>query len=250
MTDYVSGANGFIGKHLMARLPDAIAIPHAQLATYQFQKPFRMFFLSTYGNMHDHDDKNEIFKANVFDLFHVLRQEPEWILYTSSSSVDLPVQTTYSMAKRTAEEALRTVPSCVVRLFSVTGVGEQPQHLIPTLIRSCMTGLAMELVPDATHDFVDVKDVVEVIGYLSRHEHTGLFEVGNGFAITNDEVRCMVEDVCGHKANVFMVHKVRDYDNAEWFSRNPVTMLKKRKTLRKSIEEMVAAYDGTSETSR
>ena len=47
----------------------------------------------------------------------------------------------------------------IVRPFSVTGVGEQDKHLIPNLIKSCLTGQKIPFVPAPVNDYIDVKDL-------------------------------------------------------------------------------------------
>lgn len=249
--NYVTGASGFIGKRLMERLRGhSVAIPHRQITDMWIQPYRRMFFLSAYGNMADHQDVRMMIGANIRD--------PSWLavrtlaleisidsfLLVSSSSVTLPVQTPYSRTKRAAEEMILAtpLPACVVRPYSVTGRGEQPNHLIPTLIRSCLEGTAMDLVPDATHDYVDVEDVVDGLLMLSNRKATGVFELGNGIPITNEEVLSIVESVTGRKANVRIVEKLREFDHDDWFCREPAEGWTPKKHLGQSVAEMVEAY--------
>lgn len=240
-----------MGKHLWHRLTDTetvLAIPHEQLGTYKF-KPFKKFyFLSTYGNIAGQTDVSKIMKANIADLSHVLAFVRETagtsIMFMSSSSVTLPVQTSYSRAKHAAEEMIKNahVPYMIVRPYSVTGVGEQSEHLIPTLIRSCMEGASMELVPDAVHDYVDVEDLVDGIIQLDQRDARGTFEFGGGRGTDNTKVVELVEKACGKKANITVVKQLRDYDNTDWVCRNPAEGWKPKKALEQSIQEMVSAY--------
>jgi nucleoside-diphosphate-sugar epimerase len=199
--------------------------------------------LSAYGNMVHHCSPVMMVRANVRDVLTMLRGFKGWICYMSSSSVTLPVQTPYSRTKRAAEEILQALPdlqSCIVRPYSVTGVGEQKEHLIPTLIRSCMEGTVMPFDPLPVHDFVDVEDVVNSLVNLSESKVTGVVELGNGYPYTNQEVLELVELATGKKANIQVTKSLRSYDNKEWFCKHP--FFHKPKPLLKSIEEMVAAY--------
>lgn len=167
----------------------------------------------------------------------------ESFMFVSTSSVNLPVQTPYSRTKRAAEEVLLSMdslPVCIVRPFSVTGVGEQRSHLIPTLIRSCLHAEHMMFDPVPVHDFIDVDDLCSRMITLADTRTTGVFEFGNGISVSNAEVREIVEDVCGAKANVEMASGLRAYDNQEW--RAKVGIGEPAKPLRQSIEEMVEAY--------
>lgn len=251
--NYLTG-KGFIGKKLLEKI-DAVHIPHDKIQSTKL-KPFDyFFFLSSYGNLASQDDDSKIFKANIEDLISILNQVKKMkfksFVYFSSSSVKLKYQTTYSRCKKAAEEILlaimerHNVPICIVRPFSVTGVGEQEEHLIPTLIRSCMEGEKMKFVGEPTHDFIDVEDVVDGILNLSEHGARGIFELGTGVKAQNEHVLMLVEHITGKKANIDRVSSVRDYDNDSWVSTN----FKSRswgwlakKNLKQSIEEMVEAY--------
>lgn len=244
----ITGAGGFLGQHLIERLSgDTMTIPHDHIQKWGAISCDNFFFLSTYGNMAHQNELWKILMANVTDLVHVLRRiECQSFVYVSSSSVTLPVQTAYSRTKRAAEEMVLAmpVPGCVVRPYSITGVGEQKEHLIPTLIRSCMEGEAVDLVYEPTHDFVDVSDVADGLVELAQAKATGVFEFGRGVAISNEEVLRIVEAACGRSARVRRVDNMRNYDTQEWYCRD----LSKRggwqpkKSLATSIEEMLEAY--------
>lgn len=250
---------GFIGTHLKKQLThelplDYTHIPHEQILTTKL-KPFDAFyFLSTYGNMSTQTDEKAIFQANVGDLLAILLQlktiKFQSFTYISTSSVRLKVQTTYSRSKKAAEELLLAfmerynLPICIIRPYSVTGVGEQEEHLIPTLINAAITGKEINFVPDATHDFIDVDDVAGGILNLSQHSARGIFELGTGKSYTNQQVLNLVEKVTGKKIKVNIVPSLRVYDNDNWVSNN----FKARgygwlpkKTLEQSIKEMYNA---------
>lgn len=250
--NYVTGASGFIGKHLVPKLKGkTVTIPHTHIKEYDFKDFKRFYFLSTYGNMAHHEDPLQILEANIVHPRYVIESilakklHCESFVFTSSSSVLLPVLTQYSVTKRAAEEMLQStsLPYCIVRPYTVTGVGEQKEHLIPTLIRSCMEGYSMEFVPDATHDYVDVEDVVDAILILSKKKSKGIFELGRGVAVTNQEVLDIVEQITGRKANIKVVEQLRDYDTKEWFCKTEGERWPQLKTLKQSIIEMVNAYE-------
>ena len=177
-----------------------------------------------------HTENDKILQANIIDLIHVLQEavkhEFKSFVFISTSSVKLKVQTMYSRTKKAAEEILLAfmenyeVPICIVRPLSITGVGEQPQHLIPTLINSCMTGELVNFVPNSVHDFIDVEDVVDGILNLSDNRARGIFELGSGIKYTNQEVLKIVEKATGKKANINVVNSLRSYDNMDWVSQN------------------------------
>ena len=256
VTNYVTGSGGFLGNHLLKKIEGKTKlIPHKDIATTTLE-PFKyFFFLSTYGNMVFHSEDQKILQANVLDITHTIQQAVkhnfESFVFVSTSSVSLSHQTMYSRTKRAAEEILLSfkekygLPICIVRPFSITGVGEQSNHLIPTLIRSCYEGGVVNFVPKPTHDFIDVEDVVKGILSLSKNSAGGIFELGTGKRYPNQIVLEIVEAVTGKKVNINKVSHFRSYDNADWVSNN----FKARgygwlpeKTLEQSIKEMVKEY--------
>jgi len=255
--DYITGSHGFLGTHLLQALEgtEVTAIPHAKIKTIKL-KPFEsFFFLSAYGNMYSHKDNEKIIQANILDLISIVLQVDggkfNSFVYMSTSSVKLPKQTMYSRTKKASEEVLLSFaekyhkPFCIIRPFSVTGVGEQSEHLIPTLIRSCFEGEQVNLVPSPVHDFIDVDDVAAGIINLSQHRARGIFELGSGKKHTNRQVLELVEEATGKKANVNIVGQMRLYDTDNWVSSNfrarSYGWLPK-KTLEQSIREQVEAY--------
>jgi len=242
MNNVVTGSSGFIGKNLMKKI-EAKGLKHEDIVYRHSYNCDRIFFLSTYGNMASHTDASMMIQANVVDPLSMLNGFKGWFCYISTSSVALPVQTSYSRTKRACEEILRStdIAYCIVRPYSVTGVGEQKEHLIPTLIRSCMTGEPMELVLEAVHDFIDVEDVTDALVRFSDTRAIGVFELGTGVRTSNGFAWKMVEDITGKKANVRIVKEMRAYDNIHWYCKIP--FWKCKFTLRDSIERMVQAYE-------
>jgi len=256
---YITGASGFIGQHLLTKLgKDVVKVNYQDLPTFK-PKPFdSFFFLSTYGNMSTHKENGMIWQANVIDLLttlnKIVKMNFKSFVYVSSSSVKLKTQTMYSRSKKAAEEILLSymekykLPITVIQPYSVTGVGEQAAHLIPTLIRSCMEQKLINFVPSPSHDYIDVSDVVDGMLNLSQHSAKGIFELGNGQCFTNQEVLTLVEKVTGKKALINEVDSMRAYDNNHWVSMNYRARMYgwiPKKSLTESITEMVEEYKRT-----
>lgn len=252
---FVTGSSGFLGRHLASKLEDFTPVPHQDIFTTDFSGAERIFFLSAYGNMSFHTDEKEIINANIVDLVDTLEsanfKKLKSFVYISTSSVKLKVQTMYSRTKKAAEEILLaymekySAPITIIRPFSITGVGEQPQHLIPTLIRKIYNDETIDLSPEPVHDFIDVADVASGVLNLSDHCAKGIFELGSGNSYSNRQVLEIVEKVMGKKAKVNIVHGLRLYDNDDWVSTNFRSRTwgwQPTKTLEQSVKEMVEAY--------
>lgn len=256
--NYIVGAGGFLGTRLMSKLvrSDTVLLDWQHLFNLTDLQPHRRFFyLATYGNMAQHDQGSpEILTANVVKPAHILgillrKKIPcESFVYVSTSSVTLPIQTTYSGTKRAAEEMLlahRDIPACIVRPYSITGVGEQKEHLIPKLIDSCMAGTRMDFVGEPTHDFIDVEDAVSAILLLSERKRLGVFEIGTSFLNSNYDILELVENACGKAANLHNIKTMRTYDSGYWCCDNTRAIEEgwaPMKRVKQSIEEMVEAY--------
>lgn len=257
MINIGTGLNGFIGKHLQSRITTT-AIPHKDIHKAKLNAFDKFFFLSSYGNLIEQTDTKTIMQANLIDLIHILDEAIQHhfksFVFISTSSVKLRTQTMYSRSKRAAEEVLLSYmekynkPICIIRPFSVTGVGEQKTHLIPVLIESCMTGKLVNFVPNATHDFIDVEDLVDGILNLAEHGARGIYELGTGTTYSNREILALVEKACKKKANINIVQSMRQYDNENWVSTNFRSRgygWFPKKTVADSIKSMVEAYEKT-----
>ncbi len=257
---YLTGSHGFVGSHLLEALKDkeVIAIPHEEITSFNYQPFDYFFFLSSYGNLISQNEDEKILQANVIDLITVLEKVIKFdfqsFLFFSTSSVKLKRQTMYSRTKKAAEEILLSFlekyqrPICIVRPYSITGRGEQPAHLIPTLIRSCLEKELVNFTPSPSHDFIDVEDLVSGVLTLVSHRARGIFELGTGQKYTNQQVLEIVERLTGKKANINLVEKLRDYDNDNWVSTNFRARgygWMPKKTLEQSIGEQIKDFEET-----
>jgi dTDP-glucose 4,6-dehydratase len=220
---YVTGANGFIGRTLCQH----VACLKGERDCYSTFGAKHIVDLAAYGNLYRQNDVREIMRANVIRLENLLNgADPyESFIVTSTSSLQLPVLNEYAISKGIAERLAlahamtENRPICVIRPSSVTGIGEQEEHLIPKLIRSCLTGSEVPLVGKPTHDFIDVLDVVSAIFFIESHidQCRGkVLNVSSGENHSNYEVLEVVERITGKKANVVPSSGMREYDSEHW----------------------------------
>lgn len=250
----VSGSNGFLGGALAKRLEQSGHQVFKLGRDGAIPKDSHVVFdCAAYGNLSSQrDNPHEIYNANLLRVIESINNLPKDVpfIFVSTSSVLRPKQNLYSLSKRAAEDYIklavedRGIKAAIIRPYAITGVGEQEEHLIPTLIRSCLNGEEMPFVGWPVHDFIDVEDVVDAMLIIKEMGKLNgeVYEVGRGIQYTNQEVLDMVEKVSGRQANTKETFGMRSYDSKEWFA-NTTTIKnlgwEPEKSLEQSIKEMV-----------
>ena len=136
-------------------------------------------------------------------------------------------------------------PVVSVRPLTVIGKGEQGNHLIPTLIRSCQTEEAMMFVGEPVHDYIGVDDFLDGVMLVLEHakELKGKhIDIGTGIKTTNETVKEIVEKVTDRKANIERTHSLRPYDSFDWVANPEVIQFlgwKQKQTVEEIIRGMV-----------
>lgn len=230
----VSGSHGFLGERLTGQLEHlGHEVTRGDRGGSIPESIDYIFDLASYGNLYEQTDIKEIYRVNVMRLLNLLEnsndQDYKAFVVTSTNSVLLDKTSFYTASKMAVEALVKAwvekfnKPIVIVRPFSVTGIGEQPTHLIPKLIRNCLYGEEMPFVGGPVHDFIDVEDVVSAFITVSQnaHNHAGeVFNAGTGKQYTNEEVKNIVEKVTSNKANVKYVDQMRSYDTDRWVADN------------------------------
>jgi nucleoside-diphosphate-sugar epimerase len=265
----LTGANGFIGSHLINRLEDGVEllkVPHNHLKNINTLKGIVMNFqptvivhMASYGNLASQTDDAETIQANFMNLYNLLDaskySQYEVFINFSTSSVKLSHDTMYSATKAGGERLCRAWASkynrniISVEPYTVIGTGEPKEHLIPTLIRSCLSGDSMPFVGSPVHDFVNVEDFISALKLVIEDWHVkGVVEIGTGIKTSNEEILKIVEKVTGKKANIKRVDNLRSYDNMKWVA-NPTIIQslgwKPKFTIKDTIMQMVIEYEKT-----
>lgn len=254
--EIITGSSGFVGSHLFKHLKKIgkkpIPLYHKLLSRpiklkkfLKEHQPFRLYHLSAYGNLHGQNDKHEIYKAIVINLLRLLDAieglELKGMIIAGSTSEygykKKPMKenqivkptSLYGAAKVAATVLAQAwvtqfdTPIVIYRPASITGVGEQEIHLIPTIIRSCLEKEPMQFIPEPTHDYINVKDVVSAITLLCEkaEKYKGeIFNVGTGIQWTNQQVLEMVEKYSKHKANIVGLKNLRVFEKSETWIAN------------------------------
>ena len=253
----VSGSHGFIGTHLWNRLiasgESVIRLDRTGNLPYEVTD---LFDLGSFGNKFDQTDTEEIYKANLDRVANILSKAEDMhsMIFTSSSSVLLPIQTDYSKAKTMMETMVKdwvagtNENAVIVRPSTIIGIGENPKHLIPKLIHSCFTGEPIDFVGEPTHDFLDVEDFVDALILLSNRasDYKGhVFNVSFGVSVTNEFIKDVVEDITKKQANIRRVKSLRPYDTDKWEVNNDKLRSlgwRPQKLLWNTIKDMVEDY--------
>lgn len=262
----LTGFSGYIAQNLDKALRKqeftVIGVPRTTLYDmralvefFDINKPDFIIHTASYGNKFQQDNDLETIYANVIatlNLLEMTRDVPyQGFINFSSSSVGLPYETFYSASKAAGERLVRAFvnkyhkPVFSVRPFTVIGKGEQEEHLIPKLIKSCLTGDEIPFVPDPVHDFINVKDLCDAVITLMEYAEKlqgQIIDIGTGKSTSNKKVKELVEKATGKKANVKVVESMRPYDSKEWVA-NPAVLdflgWKPALSLEKTIIEMV-----------
>ena len=222
MRYYVTGANGFIGKHVVKYLNhgENIVVPMARPFIHstdfiQSREDYSVIHLSSFGNHSYQQDPKKIINANILDL-HILLSCPKGYHFNkfynvSTSAIQLPVKTLYSSSKDFGEMLVKSKDDnryVNVRPYSVYGPGEADHRFIPTVIRALHSGEAIQLDEHATHDWIFVDDFIKAM-------FDGYTNIGTGKSYTNLDIVWMLEHISGKKLN-YQPAKMRSYDTANW----------------------------------
>jgi nucleoside-diphosphate-sugar epimerase len=231
MTSYIFGSSGFIGRHLVKRLlkeeHKVIEIHHNQ--QYQIKKADYIFYLSSYGNHYYQTDKHEIIKANLVDYYDLLKKTKKVdyknLIYFSSSSVNLPVQTLYSESKLIgelmgsvyAEKYSKNISS--IRPYSVYGEGEATFRFIPTVIQCLKNGLTLNL-SNGWHDWIYIDDFIDALMEVLYSKITfadNPINIGTGITTSNQEVVELLKEISRKDLKISKDNKnKRIYDTKNW----------------------------------
>lgn len=225
----VFGSHGFIGGRLCRELEEVI---EGDRDLVNVDNVDHIVDLASYGNMAWQTEKDEIYKANLFRPFQILLNSKGFksFILTSTSAIQQEGYNDYILAKGMMEKAVlfyaskTGLPITIIRPASVIGVGEQKEHLIPKLIRSCLYGEEMDFVEEPTHDYISVSDVVSAIIHIQENIDKckgKYFNISSGKGYSNLEIKRMVEIETGMRANIKINNNFkRPYDGNNWVVNN------------------------------
>jgi nucleoside-diphosphate-sugar epimerase len=262
----LTGWNGFIAQNLEKTLKGSefsvLGMPRDILYDFRkiteffnYNKPDFIIHTAAYGNKYSQDNDFETIYANIIGLANLLEMtrniDYQGFINFSSSSVMLSHETFYSATKASGERIVRAFvnkynkPVFSVRPFTVIGKGEQEEHLIPRLIKSCQLGIEIPFVSNPVHDFIGVKDLCEAVLCLMQYADKlkgQIIDIGSGECISNKKIKEIVEKITHKKANIKEVESLRPYDTKKWVSNIEVLSFlgwKPKQTIEDIILEMI-----------
>jgi len=254
----ITGANGFLGKHLWDTLSDRGIEPVAidrhdlyidvpDLTRILFHhKPDYIFHLAAYGNHSHQTDSTKAIMANYFAIYNLLKAS-EFLDFTafinvatssmygrqmtmmSENTTVLEPDTFYAATKAGGVHLARAfakqynLPICSVVPFSVYGEGEADFRFIPTLVRHLMTEEKMPVVLKPQHDWICVDDfmngVMSVVDNIDKVQGETI-NIGTGIATRNKEVISQLEKISGRKLRMEKTYKEQPHHSSVWYADN------------------------------
>jgi UDP-glucose 4-epimerase len=242
----VTGSDGFVGSHLVARLrqekaevipvdiskgtditdweqvkdyKDIDIIYHLAAKTYvpaTIEDPRETYLVNFVGtlNMLELGRRSKI-KNFVFASSYVYGR-PEYIPIDECHPIrpDNP----YSRSKALSEEICRAyyedygLRCVIIRAFNVYGERQRDSFLIPSILKQIHNEEIELEDPEPRRDFLYVKDLVEA--YVRAAEYSGsdfeIFNIGSGVSYSVDEIVRTVLNLSGKKTRVRYRHQRRE----------------------------------------
>ena len=280
MVEVIVGGGSFLGTNLrqlfesekktVKILPVEMLMDIAGMHEFLKDEPYNLYYLAAYGNLHGQSDLDEMFRASVIKLLNLLQattDTPCEAFLTAGSTSEygnktitmtedliLEPETFYGAAKASATQLAQVwakrynFPIIVFRPASITGIGEQSVHLIPTLIRSCLFKEVIPFVGEPVHDYINVKDLCSALEILAKQAKVNkgkIFNVGSGIQTSNLQIKEMIEDITKAKAHINSMAKINPLNLSQvWIADSTKLRLlgwKPKVTLYNNLKQMVNA---------
>ena len=238
MTILLTGSTGFVGKHLKKRLESD---GHVVLSPARGQIESRHYdvIINCAAEL---TDESKMYSANVDLVYYLLELARN---HGVGKVIQIGSSSEYGLTDQPRVESANGIPSniyestklaatnlclgyasrydldiCIARPFSVFGPGDKPRKLIPTLYRSHIDHLTVDLHP-GSHDFIYIDDFVDGLMILlnaPKDQTKGdIINFGTGVSSSNDQVVAALESALG--SSLFVNRKTgryHSYDVDNW----------------------------------
>jgi nucleoside-diphosphate-sugar epimerase len=242
----VTGASGFIGRALTARLKaegrDVVPADSADgdiasrktLAKFSQQDIAHVFHLAGKTFVPDSwEDPQAFCQTNVLGTVNVLefcRKQRIPMTYVSAYVYghpdSLPIgensairpSNPYALTKRLAEEACEfyasayELPVITIRPFNVYGIGQAENFLIPAIIGQALDGGEKIVVKDLApkRDYVYLEDLVTaLLATLDKPGGYRVYNIGSGVSLSVQEVIDTIQDIADTQKKVVCDNAIR-----------------------------------------
>lgn len=205
MTTVITGASGFVGRHLTERIPGAVAITRrdADLAVRLPKLPSAdtvIHCAAAIDNLPAIDDVNVRGTRRLIEWARSAGVQR--FLFLSTGGIDLPGR--YAETKREAERVVADAAGAmtvqIIRLFFPYGPGQRPPRLIPRLIESVLEGrpVTIDLRGGPFLSLTYITDVVEGITRIAALRDSHRIDLG-GPAIAMREIASQIGTAVGRE---------------------------------------------------
>lgn len=123
----------------------------------------------------------------------------------------------------------KNVPIITLRFFSVFGPWESPPRFMPSIILSCLRGMAPKIInPFLVRDFIFVDDVVRACILAADNPHPGeVINIGFGRQMTLGETADIILKDTGSKVNIEIGGVGRSFDKTDILWQADISKAKK-----------------------
>lgn len=254
---FVTGGNGFVGRHLVSYLKrqhhtvvtgsrdtntDFTDLPTMDRLFKKYHFDY-VFHLAAAGTRGKHLGGEDLLRTNImgtFEFISLLKKYPvKGFVLTGSSSeygvCQTPIKETDALLPtftfagvKAASTMLATamayeygIPIITIRPFALYGPNDRPDRFIPTVIHAALNNTPITVYPGA-HDWIYVDDLVFAMTHLIHHakKYVGQpFNIGTGITIDNLSVIQTIEKIIGHPMDVTVKNATfHQYDNNHWIA--------------------------------
>ncbi len=232
MTILLTGAQGFVGRHLKKRLESEghIVFAPSRLGLAVTISPVNhaeIYFDAIINCAAELTDESKMYESNYLLIHRLLNFARD---HKVGKFIQIGSSSEYGKTNKTRREDMDCVPTnkyettkldatwlcqdyalingmdiVIARPFSLYGDGDKPRKLIPTLYRSYLEHTPINLHP-GSHDFLWIDEFVDgLILLLNAPKHVTqgqIFNFGSGISSTNEQVVSGLEAALGAKLDI------------------------------------------------